>query len=893
MQPLGLNEIRERYLSFFESKGHLRLPSFSLVPQNDPSILLINAGMTPMKPYFTGAETPPCKRVTTCQKCIRTPDIENVGHTSRHGTYFEMLGNFSFGDYFKDEVIPWAWEFLTQTLEIEPEKLYPSVFEEDDEAFAIWRDKIGIPEERITRLGKEDNFWEHGTGPCGPCSEIYFDRGIEHGCGKPDCRPGCECDRFVEIWNLVFSQFDRQEDGSYLPLKQKNIDTGAGLERVACVMQGVDNLFEVDTVRRILDTVCSIAGKTYNANHDDDVAIRVITDHMRSSTMMISDGVLPSNEGRGYVLRRLMRRAARFGRLLGIERLFLTEVAEVVIDQNKDAYPDLETRHDYIMKIIALEEEAFHRTVAAGTEILNNMIESAKKEDKTELAGEDAFKLHDTYGFPLDLTKEIAKDAGLSVDEEGFKAAMKKQKDAARAATKEKVDTAWGGTVLPADVTADTAVTEYEGYDSLDTGARILHIIKKDEEGNLFSEDEAFSGDEAILILDRTTAYATMGGQIHDEGTVEGDGFKAVIKSVDKDSSGKYLHTVSITEGTVKKGAEAVVKVDPKSRLAIARNHTATHMLLAALRSVLGTHVEQAGSFVGQDRLRFDLNHFQAMTGEEIDKVEAIVNDVILSDLPVITKEMSINEAKKLGAIAIFGEKYGETVRVVSVGDFENAFDLEFCGGTHLKSTAQAGQFRIVSETGIASGTRRIEAVTGAKCYEMAKADRALIKETASALKVNHDQIAEKSASVLAELKASQKEIASMKKAAAGNFADEAVAKAVEINGVSAVIAECDAEDAPALRDTADKIRDKFADKAAVVFLASNVGGKVLFTAMATKAANDMKAHCGNIIREAAKICGGGGGGRPDMAQAGGKDASKLGEALKAVEDVLKDQIGG
>lgn len=893
MQPLGLNEIRERYLSFFESKGHLRLPSFSLVPQNDPSILLINAGMTPMKPYFTGAETPPCKRVTTCQKCIRTPDIENVGHTSRHGTYFEMLGNFSFGDYFKDEVIPWAWEFLTQTLEIEPEKLYPSVFEEDDEAFAIWRDKIGIPEERITRLGKEDNFWEHGTGPCGPCSEIYFDRGIEHGCGKPDCRPGCECDRFVEIWNLVFSQFDRQEDGSYLPLKQKNIDTGAGLERVACVMQGVDNLFEVDTVRRILDTVCSIAGKTYNANHDDDVAIRVITDHMRSSTMMISDGVLPSNEGRGYVLRRLMRRAARFGRLLGIERLFLTEVAEVVIDQNKDAYPDLETRHDYIMKIIALEEEAFHRTVAAGTEILNNMIESAKKEDKTELAGEDAFKLHDTYGFPLDLTKEIAKDAGLSVDEEGFKAAMKKQKDAARAATKEKVDTAWGGTALPADVTADTAVTEYEGYDSLDTGARILHIIKKDEEGNLFSEDEAFSGDEAILILDRTTAYATMGGQIHDEGTVEGDGFKAVIKSVDKDSSGKYLHTVSITEGTVKKGAEAAVKVDPKSRLAIARNHTATHMLLAALRSVLGTHVEQAGSFVGQDRLRFDFNHFQAMTGEEIDKVETIVNDVILSDLPVITKEMSINEAKKLGAIAIFGEKYGETVRVVSVGDFENAFDLEFCGGTHLKSTAQAGQFRIVSETGIASGTRRIEAVTGAKCYEMAKADRALIKETASALKVNHDQIAEKSASVLAELKASQKEIASMKKAAAGNFADEAVAKAVEINGVSAVIAECDAEDAPALRDTADKIRDKFADKAAVVFLASNVGGKVLFTAMATKAANDMKAHCGNIIREAAKICGGGGGGRPDMAQAGGKDASKLGEALKAVEDVLKDQIGG
>ena len=893
MEPLGLNEIRERYLSFFESKGHLRMPSFSLVPKNDPSILLINAGMTPLKPYFTGAEIPPRKRVTTCQKCIRTPDIENVGHTSRHGTYFEMLGNFSFGDYFKEEVIPWAWEFLTEDLKIEPEKLYPSVFEEDDEAVAIWRDKVGIPESRITRLGRADNFWEHGTGPCGPCSEIYFDRGEEYGCGKPDCGPGCECDRFVEIWNLVFSQFDRQEDGTYLPFKQKNIDTGAGLERVACVMQGVDNLFEVDTVRKILDTVCSIAGKKYHENHDDDVAIRVITDHMRSSTMMISDGVLPSNEGRGYVLRRLMRRAARFGRLLGIEKLFLTDVAEVVIDQNKDAYPDLATRHDYIMKIIALEEEAFHRTVAAGTEILNNMIEDAKKEGKTVLAGEDAFKLHDTYGFPLDLTKEIAKDAGLTVDEEGFKASMKKQKDTARDATKKLVDTAWGGTALPADVTADTSVTEYVGYDNLDTDAKILHIIKKDEEGNLHSEDEAFSGDEVILVLDKTTAYATMGGQIHDDGTIEADGFKAVIKSVDKDSSGKYLHTVSIEEGEAKKGAAVEVKVCKKTRLSIARNHTATHMLLSALRQVLGTHVEQAGSFVGSDRLRFDFNHFQAMTEEEIEKVEAIVNDVILQDLPVITKEMSIDEAKKLGAIAIFGEKYGERVRVVSVGEFENAFDLEFCGGTHLKSTAQAGQFRIVSETGIASGTRRIEAVTGAKCYEMSKADRALIKETASALKVNHDQIAEKSISVLAELKASVKEIANMKKAAAGNFADEAVAKAIEINGVSAVITTCDAEDAPALRDTADKIRDKFADKPAVVFLASNCGGKVLFTAMATKAANDMKVHCGNIIREAAKICGGGGGGRPDMAQAGGKDASKLDEALKAVEDVLKDQIGG
>ena len=891
MEPLGLNEIRERYLSFFESKGHLRLPSFSLVPKNDPSILLINAGMTPMKPYFTGAETPPRKRVTTCQKCIRTPDIENVGHTSRHGTYFEMLGNFSFGDYFKDEVIPWAWEFLTQNLQIEPEKLYPSVFLEDDEAYAIWRDKIGVPEERIVRLGKEDNFWEHGTGPCGPCSEIYFDRGVEHGCGKPDCKPGCECDRFVEIWNLVFSQFDRQEDGSYLPLKQKNIDTGAGLERVACVMQGVDNLFEVDTVRKILDTVCTIAGKTYNANHDDDVAIRVITDHMRSSTMMISDGVLPSNEGRGYVLRRLMRRAARFGRLLGIEKLFLTDIAEVVIDQNKDAYPDLLTRHDYIMKIIAQEEEAFHRTVASGTEILNGMIDEAKKSGKTTLAGEDAFKLHDTYGFPLDLTKEIAKDAGLDVDEEGFKASMKKQKETARAATKALVSTAWGGNALPKEVTDDAAETEYLGYESLDCDAKVLHIVKKDEEGELHSEDEAFSGDEVILVLDKTTAYATMGGQIHDDGVIEGDGFKAVIKSVDKDNCGKYLHTVEIVEGGIKKGSAVTVKVDSKARLSIARNHTATHMLLSALRQVLGTHVEQAGSFVGQDRLRFDFTHFQALSAEEVDKIEAIVNDVILQDLPVITKEMSLEEAKKVGAIAIFGEKYGERVRVVSVGPFENAFDLEFCGGTHLKSTSQAGQFRIVSETGIAAGTRRIEAVTGAKCYEMSKADRALINETASVLKVNHDQIAEKSKSVLAEIKAANKEISEMKKAQAGNFADEAVSKAIEISGLKVVISECDAEDAPALRDTADKIRDNIGS--GVVFLASAAGGKVLFTAMATKDAVSKGAHCGNIIREAAKICGGGGGGRPDMAQAGGKDASRIADALKAVEDALRTQIGG
>ncbi len=890
MQPLGLNEIRERYLSFFESKGHLRLPSFSLVPKNDPSILLINAGMTPMKPYFTGAETPPRKRVTTCQKCIRTPDIENVGHTSRHGTYFEMLGNFSFGDYFKDEVIPWAWEFLTKDLEMDPDRLWPSVYEEDDEAFAIWRDVIGLPENRITRLGKEDNFWEHGTGPCGPCSEIYFDRGVQYGCGKPDCGPGCECDRFVEIWNLVFSQFDRQEDGSYLPLKQKNIDTGAGLERVACVMQGVDNLFEVDTVRAILDKVCEVSGKTYGADKDDDVAIRVITDHMRSSVMMISDGVLPSNEGRGYVLRRLMRRAARFGRLLGIDGAFLVKIAEVVVEHNKDAYPEVLAREDYIMKIISQEEEAFGRTVAQGTEILNDMIASCKEQGKTVLAGEDAFKLHDTYGFPLDLTKEIAADSGLTVDEDGFASAMKEQKKRAREATLKNVaDTAWGGTELPADVVADSKETLFLGYDELSCNANVLHIIKSDEEGNLHSEDEAFEGDSIIAVFDQTTLYATMGGQIHDEGIVSNGDFEAKVVSVDKDNSGKFLHKINILKGTVKKGASVTIKTDSEERLAIARNHTATHILLSALKKVLGSHVEQAGSFVGDDRLRFDFTHFQAMTTEELDKVESMVNEVILRDLPVITKEMSIDEARKLGATAIFGEKYGDTVRVVSVGSFDDPFDMEFCGGTHLKSSGQVGQFRIVSEAGIASGTRRIEAVTGAKAYEMAKADRELIGDAAAALKVSRDQIVDRINSLHAEIKSLTKELSDIEKAKAGSFADDAISSAKDLGGVMAVIAECDAIDAAALRDTADKIRDKL--DCGVVFLAAKASDKVLFTAMATKSAVEKGAHCGNIIREAAKICGGGGGGRPDMAQAGGKDISKISDALAKASEVLGSQI--
>ncbi|MBP5654496.1 MAG: alanine--tRNA ligase [Clostridiales bacterium] len=891
MEPLGLNEIRERYLAFFESKDHLRLPSFSLVPENDPSILLINAGMTPMKPYFTGAQTPPRKRVTTCQKCIRTPDIENVGHTSRHGTYFEMLGNFSFGDYFKEEVIPWAWEFLTEDLKMPAELLYPSVYEEDDEAFAIWRDKVGVPEEKITRLGKEDNFWEHGTGPCGPCSEIYFDRGIEHGCGKPDCKPGCECDRFVEIWNLVFSQFDRQEDGSYLPLKQKNIDTGAGLERVACVMQGVDNLFEVDTVRRILDTVCEISGKEYGKDHDTDVAIRVITDHMRSSTMMISDGVLPSNEGRGYVLRRLMRRAARFGKLLGIEGKFLTKIAEVVVEQNSDAYPELNDKKSYIMTIISREEDAFLRTVEQGTSILNDMIAEAKANGSTVLSGEGAFKLHDTFGFPLDLTKEIAKDAGLTVDEEGFKAAMKVQKDTARAATLKVTDTAWDKKMLPAEVTADTRQTEFLGYDLMSCNAEILHLMKADEEGNTIYVTEAFEGDTVIAVFDQTTLYATMGGQLHDKGSIDCATFQARVTDVEKDDSGKYMHTLVITKGNARKGDKVSIATDEAERLAIARNHTATHILLSALKKVLGDHVEQAGSYVGPDRLRFDFNHFNAMTAEEVAKVEAMINDVILMDLPVITQVLPVEEARKLGATAIFGEKYGDVVRVVSVGEGDNMFDMEFCGGTHLKSSGRIGQLRIVSESGIAAGTRRIEAVTGAKCYEMNRADRDLLAGIASSLKASHDQILNKCESLSAQVKALEKEIEAGKKAAAGDFAETCAASAVEVGGVKVVVAECPVTDAGELRDTGDKIRDRLTPS--VVFLAGKGDSKLLFVAMADKDAVAKGIHCGNIIREAAKAAGGGGGGRPDMAQAGGKDASKLEDALSTARSVINDQIGG
>ncbi len=892
MQPLGLNEIRERYLSFFESKGHLRLPSFSLVPQNDPSILLINAGMTPLKPYFTGAQTPPCLRVTTCQKCIRTPDIENVGHTSRHGTYFEMLGNFSFGDYFKPEIIPWAWEFLTKNLEMPEDKLFPSVFEEDDEAFAIWCDVVGVPEERITKLGKADNFWEHGTGPCGPCSEIYFDRGVEKGCGSPDCCPGCECDRFVEIWNLVFTQYNREADGSYTPLAKKNIDTGGGLERFACVMQGVDNLFEVDTVRKILDTVCEKARVTYGENSKNDVAIRVITDHMRSSTMMISDGVLPSNEGRGYVLRRLMRRAARFGRLLGIQGTFLTDIAEVVISQSSEAYPELASKKSYIMTVISKEEEAFFRTLEAGTEILNDLISKAKADSGniTCISGSDAFRLHDTYGFPLDLTKEIASDAGLSVDEDGFASCMKEQKDKARAATKAKTSTAWGGHELPSELLKDTSSTEFVGYDSLSCVANLIYLLKEDDEGALQLTTQAFAGDTVIAIFDKTSLYATMGGQQHDIGRVSAGNFVADVISVDKDAAGKYLHTLKITSGSIEANSKDISIVsDATSRLSTCRNHTATHILQKALRMVIGDHVEQAGSFVSTDRLRFDFTHFASMTDEELDQVERIVNEHILANEEVITRVMKLEEARKLGAMALFGEKYGETVRVVTVGDLDNPFSMEFCGGTHLTNSNQVGQFRIISETGIASGVRRIEALTGIACYEANKEDRKLLSDVSSVLKTTKDLLVKKVEGLQSDIKSLEKEISSLNKAKASDEASKVIDSAIQVAGFNVVVADVESEDAASLRDMADGIKDKIGS--GVVFLASKGNDKLIFTVMATADAIKAGVHSGNIVKQAASVAGGGGGGRPDMAQAGGKDISKLQDALDSAIATIKAQL--
>lgn len=878
MRKYGLNELREMYLSFFEGKGHLRLPSFSLVPINDPSILLINAGMTPLKPYFSGLEKPPNKRVTTCQKCIRTPDIENVGKTSRHGTFFEMLGNFSFGDYFKKEAIPWAWEFMTKTLEIPEELLYVSIYEEDDEAFDIWNKDVGLPPEKIFRMGKEDNFWEHGTGPCGPCSEIYFDRGPDKGCGKPDCTVGCECDRFIEVWNNVFTQFDKQEDGTYLPLKNKNIDTGMGLERLACVVQGVDNIFEVDAIRAILDEVCAKAGVEYGKDYKKDVSIRVITDHARSVTMMVSDGILPSNEGRGYVLRRLLRRAARHGRLLGIKDLFLAGIADKVIDCFGDAYPNLKEKQDYIRKVISLEEERFYATIDQGTSILEGYMEQARKDGSNTLTGEMVFKLHDTYGFPLDLTREIASEKVIAIDEEGFHQEMAKQKAKAREAFKSREGSAWEKDLFAG--TENNVPTEFVGYEEYESEAKILYIIRD----NTLVES-AQQDDQVTLILDRTPFYAESGGQVGDTGIISNDSFKMEVTSCHKTSDDKYLHIGKVISGSVMVGDRIKASIDAEKRLATARNHTATHLLHKALKKILGDHVNQAGSLVTPERLRFDFTHFSSIEPEQLDMIEDQVNGKILENIPVSVEEMPVEEAKKAGAVALFGEKYKDTVRVVSVG----AYSKELCGGTHLKSTGQAGLLKILGESGISAGVRRIEALTGFNAISYFRNREDMLKKAADAAKSTPEELHHKIENLSDEIKLLKKDIEQLNSKLLRSSLDSIIADAQEVKGFKVVAAKMGDMDMNALRNASDSIKDKLGS--GVVILASSKDQKVNLIVSATPDAVSSGVHSGQIIKEAAAACGGGGGGRPDMAQAGGKNPAGIDEALKIARQKAADMI--
>lgn len=878
MQKLGLNELREKYLSFFESKGHLRLPSFSLVPENDPSILLINAGMTPLKPYFTGQKVPPSRRVTTCQKCIRTPDIENVGKTSRHATFFEMLGNFSFGDYFKKEAITWAWEFFTKVLEIPEERLYVSVYYEDDEAFDIWNKVVGLPEEKIFRMGKEDNFWEHGTGPCGPCSEIYFDRGEDKGCGKPDCKVGCDCDRYIEVWNLVFSQFDRQADGTYLPLKNKNIDTGMGLERLACVMQGVDNIFEVDTIQAVLKHVCRIAGVEYGKKYENDVSIRVITDHTRSAAMLVSDGVTPSNEGRGYVLRRLIRRAARHGRLLGISRTFLAELADTVIDTSMNAYPHMNEKREYIKKVISIEEEKFYNTIDQGTNILEQYIAESKQQGKDTITGEMVFKLHDTYGFPIDLTREIAQEHSMKIDENGFHEEMKKQKEKAREAHFKKEGSAWEKDLFTGENKHIT--TEFTGYTEYETETVVRFIV---QDGTLV--ENAQTDDEVTVVLGRTPFYAESGGQVGDTGVISGDNFKMTVTDCKKTVDGKYLHIGKIESGMVQVGDRVTAKIDIEKRKATARNHTATHMLQRALRNVLGDHVHQAGSLVTPERLRFDFTHFSPLTAEQIEAVEHEVNEVILANYPVVIKEMPIEEARKDGATALFGEKYGDIVRVVAVGDYSK----ELCGGTHISSSGEAGLIKIVSENGIASGVRRIEALTGMGAISWYKEQENTLRKVSEILKSTPEEAPSKAANMAEELKALQKELNSLKEKMLNQSVEEYLDKAENVSGIKVLAVRMDQLDMQSLRNMSDTLKNKLGS--AVVILASAFEGKVNFVVTATKDAVSKGVHCGKIIGEAAKAAGGGGGGRPDMAQAGGKDVNGIDKAISIAVNMIKEQL--
>ena len=886
MQWTGLNELREKYLSFFESKGHLRLDSFPLVPKNDPSLLLINSGMAPMKKWFLAQEEPPRHRVTTCQKCIRTPDIERVGITARHGTFFEMLGNFSFQDYFKEEVIPWAWEFLTsdEWMAIPKDRLHISVYEQDDEAYDIWTKKVGIAPDHMVRLGKEDNFWEHGSGPCGPCSEIYFDRGPEYGCGKPTCGVGCDCDRYMEIWNLVFSQFDADGKGHYERLARPNIDTGMGLERLACVMQGVDNLFEVDTVQSVLHHVEHIANKTYGEDDKTDISIRVITDHIRSCTFMVSDGILPSNEGRGYVLRRLLRRAARHGRMLGITRPFLVELVETVIQSSESAYPELREHDAYIKKVIGTEEANFARTIDAGMNILNNMIDGLEKAHQHLLKGLDVFKLNDTFGFPLDLTKEIAAEQGIEIDEEGFHAEMTKQKERARAERLKKNISGWSEDLFGA---LDAEPTVFTGYETLnDTGVVVALSDEETLTDAIATDEEAKDG--VLVVLDKTPFYAEMGGQAADHGMLNSADCSLRVLDVKKTPKGYYVHTCVLESGIVKVGDHLTAQVDKEYRMAIARNHTATHLLQAALREVLGDHVHQAGSYQDAEITHFDFTHFSAVTPEELARVQKIVNDKIYESMNVTVREMPIEEAKKLGAMALFGEKYGKVVRVVDI----EGWSTEFCGGTHVKNTAQIGGFKIVSEASVAAGIRRIEAVTGRNLLIRANLQEAMLHTVANTLKANNvTALPVRAEAVMAENKALAKELEEIKAQVAASKVTSLFDNAEEIGGVKIASAYFTGTTGDTLRGMCDTIRDK-AVKPAVAVLVGKAEDKITMAVTVTKQAQEKGLKAGALVKEIAAIAGGKGGGKPDFAMAGLKDETKIDEALAAVGAIVKKALG-
>ena len=880
----GENELRRMYLEFFESKGHLAMKSFSLVPHNDNSLLLINAGMAPLKPYFTGQEIPPRRRVTTCQKCIRTGDIENVGKTARHLTFFEMLGNFSFGDYFKHEAIHWSWEFLTQVLGLEEDRLYPSIYGEDDEAFEIWNKEVGVPAERITRFyrdpetGECDNFWEHGAGPCGPCSEIYYDRGEKYGCGKPDCKVGCDCDRFMEVWNNVFTQFEGDGKGGYTELAQKNIDTGMGLERLAVVMQDVDSVFDIDTMKAIRDKVCEMSGKKYQVDALDDVSIRLITDHIRSATFMISDGIMPSNEGRGYVLRRIIRRAARHGRMLGIDGIFMAKLAATVINESKDGYPELEEKKDFIFKVLSQEEEKFGKTIDQGLSILSDMEKQMKADGVKVLSGENAFKLYDTYGFPMDLTQEILEEKGFSVDEEGFKKAMEVQRTTARKAR--KVTNYMGADETVYESVDPSVTTEFVGYDSLNCKSKITVLTTETEIVEALSD-----GEVGTVIVEQTPFYATMGGQQGDKGIIRTAAGEFQVEDTIKLLGGKVGHVGKMISGMMKTGDEADLSVDAALRAKTCKNHSATHLLQKALREVLGTHVEQAGSYQDGERTRFDFSHFAAMTPEELEKVEKIVNDKIAEAIPVRTDVMTVDEAKKTGAMALFGEKYGETVRVVSMGDFSK----EFCGGTHVKNTSEIAAFKIISENGVAAGVRRIEALTGDNVFAYYRNLEKELLEAAKAAKATPATLTEKIEHMQAEIKALTSENESLKSKAAKEALGDVMDQIVEVKGVKLLASAVDGVDMNGLRDLGDQLKEQLGE--GVIVLASSCEGKVNLIVMATDAAMKQGAHAGNLIKSIAGKVGGGGGGRPNMAQAGGKNPAGILEAIAEAKTALEAQL--